>query len=84
MKDQMDDLMKLAESCVAAATPETLEPEKIQLADLTQHNIKLLEMVAKRDNKIAEQKGQIDFLRVDRDQWRSKYEHALAINVIKE
>ena len=31
MTDQMDDLMKAAEACVAEATPETLEPGKLRL-----------------------------------------------------
>jgi len=29
MTDQIDDLMKAAEACVAEATPETLEPSKL-------------------------------------------------------
>ena len=63
MTDQMDDLMKAAEACVAEATPATLEPEKIQLADLKRHNKKLLEMVAKRDGIIHGQSEVIDDLR---------------------
>lgn len=31
MTDQMDDLMKAAEACVAEATPETLELGKLRL-----------------------------------------------------
>ena len=70
MTDQMDDLMKAAEACVAEATPETLEPGKLRLVKgefssleealraqvqlMQEKSEKLLLMVAKRDEKIQD------------------------------
>ena len=80
MKDVADELMEAAEACVAEATPATLEPEKLTDPETRAAYWKHLYIESDQRNEKLER--QIYVLTHERDEWRSKYEHTLAANVI--
>tara|TARA_R100001129_G_C5299169_1_gene242047 strand:+ start:1055 stop:1309 length:255 start_codon:yes stop_codon:yes gene_type:complete len=83
MTDQMDDLMKAAEACVAEATPETLEPGKLRLVQVMEAEIALLRAQVQRleeENNRLDQENKLNV--AERNEWRTKYaliHHGLAV-----
>ena len=86
MKDVADELMEAAEACVAEATPATLEPEKLKLVkgEFSSLEEALRAQIQKMEADLLAAKWRSATAEIERDEWRSKYEHTLANSVIVE
>ena len=76
MKDVADELMEAAEACVAEATPATLEPEKLQLVkgEFSSLEDALRAQIQKMEADLLAAKWRSAQAKIERDEWRSKYE----------